>query len=60
MESGDADRAYLAWCGEVASYVIQWGAVHGLADLVDVLESLYCRRSGRPPSTWASGRTPTR
>jgi hypothetical protein len=40
-EAKDVDRAYLSWCGEVASYVIQWGAVHGLADLVDALESLH-------------------
>ncbi len=40
IKGGDAVRAYTAWCGEVESYVIQWGAVHGLADLVDDLESL--------------------
>ena len=37
----DAQRAYSAWCGEVASYVVQWGAVQGLADLVDDLEALH-------------------
>jgi len=37
----DARAAYAAWCGEVASYVVQWGAVQGLADLVDDLESLH-------------------
>lgn len=37
----DARLAYTAWCGEVSSYVIQWGAVQGLADLVDVLEQLH-------------------
>ena len=37
----DAQRAYGAWCGEVASYVVQWGAVQGLADLVDDLEALH-------------------
>lgn len=37
----DPERAYAAWCGEVGSYVVQWGAVHGLADLVDDLESLH-------------------
>lgn len=37
----DAQRAYSAWCGEVASYVVQWGDVQGLADLVDDLEALH-------------------
>jgi len=40
VEARDVRRAYLAWCGEVSSYVIQWGAVEGLADLVDELERL--------------------
>lgn len=44
----DAERAYAAWCGQVASYVIQWGAVHGLADLVDDLDTL-ATRVGPPP-----------
>jgi hypothetical protein len=43
VDSGNSDRAYLSWCGEVASYVIQWGAVHGLADQVDVLEWLHAK-----------------
>jgi hypothetical protein len=37
---GDGEGAYRAWCGEVASYVVQWGAVQGLAELVDDLEAL--------------------
>jgi ATP/maltotriose-dependent transcriptional regulator MalT len=32
-----------AWCGEVSSYVVQWGAVAGLAQLVDELEKLEAR-----------------
>ncbi len=36
----DATVAANAWCGEVSSYVVQWGAVGGLADLVDELEAL--------------------
>jgi hypothetical protein len=40
---GDASLAGTAWCGEVASYVVQWGAVAGLADLVDDLENLVKR-----------------
>ena len=36
----DAEGAYRAWSGEVASYVVQWGAVQGLAELVDELERL--------------------
>jgi hypothetical protein len=40
VASKDASLAYASWCGEVASYVVQWGAVHGLADLVDELEAL--------------------
>lgn len=39
--AADAGVAYAAWCGEVASYVVQWGAVQGLADLVDDLEALH-------------------
>lgn len=46
--SNDAEHAYAAWCGQVASYVIQWGAVHGLADLVDDLDTL-AARVGPPP-----------
>ena len=41
VELRDARLAYTAWCGEVSSYVIQWGAVQGLADLVDDLERLH-------------------
>ncbi|HUB08400.1 MAG TPA: hypothetical protein VMB50_15440 [Myxococcales bacterium] len=36
----DAALAARAWCGQVASYVVQWGDVAGLADLVDDLEAL--------------------
>jgi hypothetical protein len=43
VEMQDAGRACDAWCGEVESYVIQWGAVDGLADLVDDLEALRAR-----------------
>lgn len=38
--ASDATAAYTAWCGEVASYVVQWGAVQGLAQLVNDLEAL--------------------
>ncbi|NOU31045.1 MAG: hypothetical protein HOO96_24365 [Polyangiaceae bacterium] len=41
IEARDPERAYAAWCGEVGSYVVQWGAVHGLAALVDDLEALH-------------------
>lgn len=47
-EARDPARAYAAWCGEVSSYVVQWGAVHGLADLVDDLEALE-KELGPPP-----------
>jgi ATP/maltotriose-dependent transcriptional regulator MalT len=40
VDGAAADGAYRAWCGEVASYVVQWGAVQGLAALVDELEAL--------------------
>lgn len=43
VTTGEAERAYSAWCGEVSSYVVQWGAVQGLADLVDELEALEVR-----------------
>ena len=43
----DASLAATAWCGEVSSYVVQWGAVAGLADLVDDLEAL-AKRFGPP------------
>ncbi|CAN5530794.1 hypothetical protein BH11PSE7_BH11PSE7_10940 [soil metagenome] len=46
-QAGDVHRAYTAWCGQVASYVVQWGAVQGLAELVDELESLHTR-IGKP------------
>ncbi len=42
------EGAYRAWCGEVASYVVQWGAVQGLADLVDELEALEERLGPAP------------
>lgn len=48
VERKDPLLAYEAWCGEVASYVVQWGAVHGLADLVDDLEALQVAL-GPPP-----------
>lgn len=48
----DAPSAYRAWCGEVASYVVQWGAVQGLAELVDGLEALVAEL-GPPPGDWA-------
>lgn len=47
LETRDAARAYTAWCGEVSSYVVQWGAVAGLAELVDELEAL--RQALGPP-----------
>lgn len=49
---GDAASACRAWCGEVASYVVQWGAVQGLAELVDALEALVAEL-GPPPGDWA-------
>jgi ATP/maltotriose-dependent transcriptional regulator MalT len=60
VERGDGDgayradtvaAAYRAWCGQVASYVVQWGAVHGLAELVDELEALE-QRLGPAPGDW--------
>jgi ATP/maltotriose-dependent transcriptional regulator MalT len=48
----EAAAAYRAWCGEVASYVVQWGAVQGLAELVDGLEALVAEL-GPPPGDWA-------
>ena len=47
----DAEGAYRAWCGEVASYVVQWGAVQGLAELVDELELLEATL-GPAPGDW--------
>ena len=47
----NADGAYRAWCGEVASYVVQWGAVQGLAELVDELEQIETKL-GPPPGEW--------
>ena len=47
----NAEDAYRAWCGEVASYVVQWGAVQGLAELVDELERLQAVL-GEPPGEW--------
>jgi LuxR family maltose regulon positive regulatory protein len=52
VQAGDVHRAYTAWCGEVASYVVQWGAVQGLAELVDELEALHTR-VGKPPGELA-------
>jgi hypothetical protein len=43
--------AYRSWCGEVASYVVQWGAVQGLAELVDELERLEAVL-GTAPDEW--------
>jgi ATP/maltotriose-dependent transcriptional regulator MalT len=51
VERGDAEGAYRAWCGQVASYVVQWGAVQGLAELVDELEALE-QRLGPAPGDW--------
>lgn len=51
VAEGAVECAYRAWCGEVASYVVQWGAVQGLADLVDDLEQLEARL-GPPPGDW--------
>src|SRR5262249_36950960 len=48
---GHAEGAYRAWCGEVASYVVQWGAVQGLAELVDKLEELEAQL-GPAPGDW--------
>ena len=48
---GDAEGASRAWCGQVASYVVQWGAVQGLAELVDELELLE-QRFGPAPGEW--------
>ena len=48
---GQSDEAYRAWCGEVASYVVQWGAVQGLAELVDELEAIE-QALGPPPGEW--------
>ncbi|WP_422016331.1 AAA family ATPase [Roseateles sp.] len=51
VAAGSAEQAYRAWCGEVASYVVQWGAVQGLAELVDELEPLQAVL-GEPPGEW--------
>ncbi|WP_458233116.1 hypothetical protein, partial [Roseateles sp. P5_E8] len=51
VTAGNAEDACRAWCGEVASYVVQWGAVQGLAELVDELESLQ-EALGEPPGEW--------
>ncbi|PZP33935.1 MAG: hypothetical protein DI603_07610 [Roseateles depolymerans] len=51
LAAGSAEGAYRAWCGEVASYVVQWGAVHGLAELVDELERLEAVL-GPAPGDW--------
>ena len=40
VEARWLELAVDAWCGEVSSYVVQWGAVAGLADLVDELERI--------------------
>jgi ATP/maltotriose-dependent transcriptional regulator MalT len=48
---GDPVGAYRAWCGEVASYVVQWGAVAGLARRVDELEALHAQL-GPPVGAW--------
>jgi hypothetical protein len=53
--AGDAMQAYAAWSGEVASYVVQWGAVQGPADLVDVLEALHAELG--PPQDELAFRT---
>ena len=51
VAAGQVDGAYRAWCGEVASYVVQWGAVQGLAELVDELEQIEVAL-GPPPGEW--------
>ncbi len=51
VTQGQAAGAYRAWCGEVASYVVQWGAVQGLAELVDKLEDLQAQ-FGPAPDEW--------
>lgn len=51
VDEGRAELAYRAWCGQVASYVVQWGAVQGLAELVDELHQL-TQRIGEPPGQW--------
>ncbi|MEO6278663.1 AAA family ATPase [Roseateles sp.] len=51
VAAGNAEDACRAWCGEVASYVVQWGAVQGLAELVDELELLQAAL-GEPPGEW--------
>jgi len=38
LAASDGHRARRACCGEVSSYVVQWGAVQGLAELVDQFE----------------------
>ncbi len=40
LEAGDAATARRAVCGEVTSYVVQWGAVQGLAEKVDEFERI--------------------
>lgn len=45
------EAAWRAWCGEVASYVVQWGAVQGLAELVDELEAM-AATLGPPAGEW--------
>ncbi|MDY0745906.1 hypothetical protein SNE35_15400 [Paucibacter sp. R3-3] len=51
VAAGEADAAYRAWSGEVGSYVVQWGAVQGLAELVDELELIEARL-GPPSGEW--------
>lgn len=51
VPAGIGDLAYRAWCGEVSSYVVQWGAVQGLAELVDQLPSMQAAL-GTPPAEW--------
>jgi LuxR family maltose regulon positive regulatory protein len=48
VQCGEVRGAYTAWCGEVSSYVIQWGAVQGLAELVDELENLHAQLGPEP------------
>lgn len=52
ITTANAVAAYAAWCGEVASYVVQWGAVQGLAGLVNDLEALH-KALGPPPDDLA-------
>lgn len=51
VAAGQPEAAWRAWCGAVASYVVQWGAVQGLAELVDDLEAM-AQALGEPAGEW--------